>query len=122
MKFYVIPVETKCQGKCDFCITKHRPRFNSEFLNIKKLDKINSFKNIDKIEITGGGEPSLHPDLENIIKICSKFNNSSIYTNGYLNPSIVGNTEIVVSRVHYNDKINEKIMGVKYNFNKFKKL
>lgn len=120
MKIYLIPVESVCNGKCNFCITKFRKKIDSEFIEISKLKELNKFKNIQKVEITGGGEPSFHPDIEKIIDFCSKRWITSIYTNGSLSPTKNSKIKICVSRIHYDDKINEKIMGVKYDFDKYK--
>lgn len=120
MKMYLIPVESICNGKCNFCITKSRNKISSDFINITKLNNLNKFKNIQKIEITGGGEPSFHPKINEIINYCSKRWNTCIYTNGRLSPPKNTKIEICVSRVHYDDKVNEQIMGVKYDFDKYK--
>lgn len=120
MKIYLIPVESVCNGKCNFCITKYRKKINSEFIDISKLKELNKFKNIQKIEITGGGEPSFHLNIDEIIDFCSKKWVTSIYTNGSFSPTKNSKIEISVSRIHYDDKINEQIMGVKYNFDKYK--
>jgi len=119
MKIYLIPVESACNGKCNFCITKFRKRINSEFIDLSKLKELDKFKNIQKIEITGGGEPSFHPKIDEIINFCSKKWVTSIYTNGSFSPDKNSKIEICVSRIHYDNKINEQIMGVKYDFDKY---
>lgn len=120
MKVYVIPVEKICNGKCKFCITKFRKTINSDFLEPTKLKHLSKFQNITKIEITGGGEPSLHPKINEIINLCVKIAKTSIYTNGTLNPPLNKDLEICLSRIHYDNNINELLMGIKYNLKKFK--
>ncbi len=119
MKIYLIPVESVCNGKCDFCITKFRDKIDSEFIKLSKLKKLDKFQNIQRVQITGGGEPSCHPKIDEIIDYCSKRWATSIYTNGNLAPPKNTKVEICVSRVHYDDKKNEGIMGVKYDFDKY---
>ena len=119
MKAYVIPVEQLCNGTCNFCITRFRNTINSEFLNPAKLKKLNLFNNINNIEITGGGEPSLNFNIEKIINKCSKIAKTSIYTNGSLNSPKQYNIEVCISRIHYSDSINKKLMGINYDINKF---
>jgi len=120
MKIYLIPVESVCNGKCNFCITKSRKMVDSEFIDLSKLKELDKFKNIQKIEITGGGEPSFHPKINEIINFCSKKWITSIYTNGSFSPVKNYKIEICVSRIHYDNTINEQIMGVKYDFDKYK--
>ncbi len=121
MKVYVIPTEQACNGKCDFCISKFRRPISSEFLDPTKLEKLEKFRNIDQIEITGGGEPCLNPRIDEIIEKCLKISKTRIYTNGTLN-SKNKNIEICISRIHYDDGINEKLMGIKYDIEKFSKI
>lgn len=75
--------------KCSYCITKTEfPEKSSfpEFLTfenfLKSFNKID--ENIDEIEITGGGEPTLNVDFYDIIKHISAYKNNrkiKLYTN-----------------------------------------
>jgi molybdenum cofactor biosynthesis enzyme MoaA len=64
MKIYILPTEKICNGKCVFCITRYRQSANKQFLDYKKIKSVlKNFKDIDNIEITGGGEPLLNPQI-----------------------------------------------------------
>lgn len=120
MKLYVVPVENICNGNCAVCITKFKKEIDfGRTLKIDQLKQINSLE-IDKIEITGGGEPFLHEKIEDIVKICSKKAPTQIYTNGYLLKNF--NREIFkslfclcLSRFHYGPEENAHLMGVRHD-------
>lgn len=118
MKAYVIPVETLCNGKCNFCITKFREHCGEEFLKIENLDKALEKVNVDSIEITGGGDPLLNPKINDIINSCVKKTKTQIYTNGF-HVNKIENPEylefLCLSRAHHDDYRNKEIMGVDYD-------
>lgn len=135
MKIYVVPVESKCNASCDFCITNVRKKSgvlcNEEFLNLFDLEtslkdsglacfEESVFRRITKIEITGGGEPTLHPEIDKVIDICSKTAPTQMYTNGAL-ANKVSNLEdldyLCISRAHYLNSENQRIMGISYDIN-----
>lgn len=120
MKLYVLPIGSACNANCPYCITKFR-RMKNAVLSIEELEKVLASSNYDKIEITGGGEPSLHPEIEQIVKICVKGCPVNIYTNGNYNPTN-SNQQICLSRAHYDDVLNNQIMGVKYDIQKYKNI
>jgi organic radical activating enzyme len=123
MKLYVIPVEKDCNANCKFCITKLRD-FKKAYLNLKNLELLKKL-NINKIEITGGGEPLLHKDINKIIKICSEKAKTQLYTNGALIKKLTNPEKLeylCLSRAHYLDKENQKIMHINYNFKDILKL
>ena len=121
MKLYVLPVEKDCNANCGFCITKVRERAGilceQEYLKVSDLKQCLEKIKATKIEITGGGEPTLHPKLKEIIDICCDKAKTQMYTNGSL-ANRVANLErlqkLCVSRAHYNDSDNERIMGISY--------
>src|SRR3989344_492756 len=118
MKLYVLPVEKICNASCNFCITNFRETSNKEFLDINCLVKILDDYSPNSIEITGGGEPLLHRNIGDIANICIERARTQIYTNGVLYrrvEGVKGLEFLSVSRAHYKDSINERIMGVKYN-------
>jgi molybdenum cofactor biosynthesis enzyme MoaA len=120
MKLYVIPTETLCNAKCEFCITKARKHIDSEFLEPEKLEKkLKKLKGVYLIEITGGGEPLLNPHIEEITRICCSKADTKLYTNGKKMHAHYALThrikELCISRSHQDDKINESIMGVSYS-------
>jgi organic radical activating enzyme len=121
MKLYVLPVEKACNANCGFCITKVREKTGilceQEYLDVSELEE--SLKNLEvhKIEITGGGEPTLHPEIERIINLCTDKAKTQMYTNGALACG-VRNLErlsnLSISRAHYKNSDNERIMGISY--------
>jgi organic radical activating enzyme len=121
MKLYVLPVERFCNANCGFCITKVREKTGilceKEYLAIDSLKKTLEKYNVSKIEITGGGEPTLHPDIESILEICTNQAKTQMYTNGAL-ASRVNNLEklsnLSISRAHHLDSQNEEIMCISY--------
>lgn len=120
MKLYVLPVESACTANCAYCITKYR-KYPNSLLKFAELEKILSENRFDKIEITGGGEPSLHPKIKDIIQSCCQVTPTQIYTNGNL---VLGELpqnliSVCLSRAHYDDTENERIMGVRYDMEKF---
>lgn len=122
MKVYVMPVESYCNGKCSFCITRFR-NMRDRYLNPASLKRLLDYINPDKIEITGGGEPLLSFDISEIIKICSKKAPTSMYTNGSLPLPPESNclSALCLSRQHYDDKRNNEIMGVNSDISEIKK-
>lgn len=127
MKAYLIPVKKLCNAKCSFCITNFYNPKGQEFIDINKT---NFPKGIKKIEITGGGEPTLHPNLNNIIEKCVKIAPTTMYTNGALltkkflekNYNINKLSELSISIAHNNPETNNKIMGVNPNLKEIKNL
>jgi molybdenum cofactor biosynthesis enzyme MoaA len=117
MKLYVNPVSYACPAKCKFCITKYRREGRgNEMLKVAKLREALCGKHFEKIEITGGGEPTLHPKIGEIIKICAKHAPTIMYTNGNQKPTYELRllSELCISRVHHNDAQNRRIMGISY--------
>jgi len=119
-KLYVIPVESACNGKCPYCVNQFRNLGNS-FLQISDLEEcLTNIGTIDAIEISGGGEPTLHPKIEEIIDLCAGKARTQMYSNGKgvgfiakyflkkLNP-------LCISRAHFDSDINARIMGVRYD-------
>lgn len=120
LKLYVLPSEVTCNAKCAFCVTKQR-KYKNIFLKVEDLYKALKNTDFEKIEITGGGEPALNKDIDKIIKICCEKAPTQIYTNGTLDPNSISDNILFVciSRAHWLNKENEKIMGIKYDINKF---
>lgn len=117
MKLYVMPTKTKCNGSCDFCITDFRDLKGKQFLSIGNLEKGLEGLDLDKIEITGGGEPLLNPNITGIINKCAEKAFTQLYTNGGLaEKTDLGNLNVLcLSRAHYDNKRNQEIMGVEYD-------
>ncbi len=120
MKVYVIPTEKACNASCWFCITNTRKSVGKEFLSVETLEKVLAkISDVSSIEITGGGEPLLNKDVAEVISVCSKKAPTKLYTNAALlgkrNKNIEMLKELCISRAHYNDAVNEKIMGISYD-------
>ncbi len=117
MKLYLIPIQNACNADCFYCITKHRNnKCFGEQLNLKHLNKLNKLP-INKIEITGGGEPLLHPQINQIINQAAIKAPIQLYTNGALlkkiNPFTIKKLkEVCLSLSHHNSEINKSIMGI----------
>jgi molybdenum cofactor biosynthesis enzyme MoaA len=120
-KVYVIPIQNDCNCNCQFCISKVRNyqkessimKADINFLTclelIKKLE-------VKKIEITGGGEPTLNDNLQSIIdlfKIHLPKSYIKLYTNGRLEMPLHNLDEINISIADINDINNKEIMGYK---------
>jgi MoaA/NifB/PqqE/SkfB family radical SAM enzyme len=121
MKLYVTPVEKACNASCDFCITNFRETSDKEFLRVNDLEAVLSKYNFDSIEITGGGEPLMHSKIADIANLCVAKSRTQIYTNGVFYKrlrNVEGLEFLSVSRAHYGDSINERIMGIKYDIYK----
>lgn len=122
-KCYIIPVQNTCNCDCTFCISKSRNYDKKdEFLKVdnKFIENIELLKrrNIKRFEITGGGEPLIHPDIELIVSIIKRIISDSyikIYTNGFVLKTIEGIDEVNLSLVSNNDEINNTFMNPKNN-------
>lgn len=124
-KCYVVPIQKNCNCNCVFCITKSRiydksveklicdEKFKSNITLLKN-------KNIKKFEITGGGEPFLNENLDNIISTIKTIIPDSyikLYTNGNILKSIYNIDELNISVTHYDANINNKYMNSNNNIN-----
>lgn len=120
-KCYIIPVQKACNADCKFCISKSR-NYDKDveylYINQNLIQKLQELKEkgIKKIEITGGGEPMLHPEIEkiiNLIKIIIPDSYIKLYTNGNIFKPLNNVDEINLSIVHHNLKTNDSIMRSK---------
>jgi molybdenum cofactor biosynthesis enzyme MoaA len=120
VKLYVLPVESACNAKCPYCVNQFRNLGNS-FLSVDGLEKcLNEIGNLDAIEISGGGEPTLHPQIEKIIDFCADKARTQMYSNGKIVNLLLDDTlqklnPLCISRAYYDSKINQQIMGIEYN-------
>ena len=105
-----------CNGKCDFCDTRN----HSTDFDFEKLDYVVRIMNengiMGKIAIAGG-EPLLVMDrVQKIIELC-KCNYLTLNTNAFnlnrLKEVYPYVKEVDISKHHYNNVINDKIMGLK---------
>jgi len=119
-KLYVIPVESACNAQCPYCVNQFRKLGNS-LLSIGDLEScLKNIESLDAIEITGGGEPTLHPKIEEIVSICANKARTQMYSNGErvntLSPEILRKLNpLCISRAHYDSDKNKEIMDVNYS-------
>ena len=74
----------KCNLNCDFCSVKNRAGDELETSQIFHILSDPVFGALKGVEITGGGEPTLHPDIDEIIKhvILGRGLQAGLITNG----------------------------------------
>jgi len=120
VKLYVIPVESACNAHCPYCINQFRNLGNS-FLSIGDLENcLGEIGFLDAIEISGGGEPTLHSEIEKIVNVCANKARTQMYSNGSLLDSFSLDilkrlNPLCISRAHYDSEKNDSIMGVRYS-------
>lgn len=115
-KCYIFPTVNLCNCSCKFCISKTRdfsgfPNFLEE-ISIENLYLLKKRK-IKRFEITGGGEPMLNKNLQNIIdRIREVIPDAYIklYTNSYILRKINDIDELNLSIAYHEDEINDNIM------------
>jgi len=112
-RLYLIPARDACNSDCSFCYMKERePDLSKpQFIDADKMEKIidGVRGQIGEVEITGGGEPLLHPRLGEIISAFGKRNiYVKLYTNGFLLKDLPRVEEVNISRVHWDSKINNR--------------
>lgn len=118
-KLYVIPVELACNARCPYCVNQFRNLGNS-FLSVGDLEKcLYNIGSLDAIEITGGGEPTLHSQIEKIIDLCVEKTRTQLYSNAELLKGMSKNVlkslnPLCISRAHFDSTINQAIMGINY--------
>lgn len=115
---------TACNLKCRHCFLSCNPKYNNKsFLHIDKVKaslEATKGEGVNAIYLTGG-EPLLHPEINNILRLCLRRANTTILTNGtMLNDKKVRflrqlednyNFEIIfrVSLDHYDELINDRV-------------
>ncbi len=114
-------MEKACNASCSWCITDFRETAKKELLALADLERqLAELPSLEKIEITGGGEPLLHPQLDRIVKACADKAPTMVYTNGALlerkAPQVRGVYEVAISRAHHDDGENARIMGIEYDW------
>lgn len=115
-----------CNLKCSHCYLSCSPTNKSrKFLNIDKIKQTLSEVNKKDLEETYlcGGEPLLHRDINNIIRLCIKYTNVNVLTNATLindkkarflrQLEMDSDYEIIfrISLDHYTEKKNDEIRG-----------
>jgi len=112
-RLYLIPVRDACNSNCSFCYMKAKKQDISkpQFIDPNKLEHIvdEIIADIKEVEITGGGEPLLHPNISDIINIFIKRGiYTKLYTNGFLLKDTPKIDEVNISRVHWDSDINKR--------------
>ena len=76
-----------CNLKCKFCyIEKNSYKKEEDFLPLEKIKQSLLFlkgKKLNSIYLTGG-EPLLHPDFNQILRMCLKISNTTVMSNGIM--------------------------------------
>ena len=76
-----------CNLKCKFCyIPRNDYKKEEDFLSLEKIKQTLSFikgKNLNSIYLTGG-EPLLHPDFNQILRMCLKVSTTTVMSNGIM--------------------------------------
>jgi MoaA/NifB/PqqE/SkfB family radical SAM enzyme len=118
-KCYVIPVASACNARCSFCATEsYSPKSERELMslssNLLKVTHLLYQAGVRRFEVTGGGEPTLHPKLEKIVYAIRVLGQVSVklYTNAAKLPPNFGFDELNISRVSLDSSINQKIMRI----------
>lgn len=101
-----------CNASCHFCLNaKARGMSSMEIERFQKLCEYFSFHRFDKIAIMGG-EPTLHPDFNSIMKIAKKyFNQVYLFTNALESDQLLlyepRNQDVIVYNSLFADKLSE---------------
>lgn len=115
-----------CNLKCTHCFVKRNPyKQEKDFIHLDKIKQalISSKNEKLKCIYLTGGEPMLHPDFNTILRLCLKFSDTTVMTNGTLindkkarflrRIDDESNFETVyrISLDHYDEKKNDMIRG-----------
>lgn len=74
-----------CNGTCDFCTQKNIERVHLPLGLAKKGLKMYALAGAEGLEITGGGEPLMYPEINEVIRYAKAYNYSiGLITNGLL--------------------------------------
>lgn len=111
-KCYLVP-SIICNSECFFCVSNTYTKSETQFMGVNTdqfCNTLNYFKNlgIKKFEITGGGEPYLNENLQDIVDcIRMQIPDSYIklYTNGIIKKRITGIQELNISTVHWKSEV-----------------
>ena len=104
-----IKLLNSCNGKCTFCIAAGTP--NRKSADAKKfIDIANSMKEFSKVDVLGG-EPTLYPDLVEVLKGIRPYKKEiNIISNG-------SNLNVIKECLPYLDKITLSIHSFDYKKN-----
>ena len=76
-----------CNLNCKYCYLEHNSNKNeADFLDVEKIKQSLAFiknLNLNSIYLTGG-EPLMHPDFNQILRMCLKICNTTVMSNGVM--------------------------------------
>ena len=106
-----IEITNNCNLSCYFC---NKVKRKMEFISINRfnvlLNKLKGYTNYLYFHLMG--EPLIHPNINELIELGSKYFNINITTNGYFIDRIKNNkniTQINISLHSFNEKYNKSI-------------
>lgn len=108
-RLYLVPVREACNANCTFCYMDEKAidYKKPQLIPLEKLAEVvaDIKGKFNEVEITGGGDPTLHPKLP---KILSLFEGTyrKMYTNGFYLRELPPFEEVNLSRVHWDSEIN----------------
>ncbi|WP_413799872.1 radical SAM protein [Streptomyces iranensis] len=115
-KCYVVPVAVRCNARCVFCATlEYRPNASTELMDEQGVEQRVAMlveAGATRFEVTGGGEPTLHPRLSSILHTIRSAGGQYIklYTNASRLPPRLDIDQLNVSRAHFDPDKNQAIM------------
>lgn len=108
-RLYLVPVREACNANCTFCYMdeKNIDYKKPQLISLEKLVKVvEGIKGkFNQVEITGGGDPTLHPKLPEILPLFEG-TYRKMYTNGFYLRDLPPFEELNLSRVHWDSTIN----------------
>lgn len=117
-KCHILPTTFVCNADCVYCY-RHAydysgfPPFLRVSANITKNIETLRFHHIDKIEVVGGGEPTLNPDLITILEmIIAEYPGCylKMFTNASKLIAIPAIDEVTIHRAHWDPEVNQRVM------------
>lgn len=118
-KCYVIPVAKVCNAGCVFCATDvYAPAYINEMMQLEGLAaKLRQLvaAGVDRFEVTGGGEPTLHPKLGTVLQIIRAEAPSAViklYSNGSRIRYFAEIDELNISRCAVSAERNQELMHI----------
>ena len=123
-----IEITDKCNLKCEYCYVNSSPH-NKEIMKYEKVVELFDIlerNGVNTIQLTGG-EPLVHPDIENILTLATaKFDVIALLSNGVHFPDkiiriIEKNLDKIAVQISIdgsNEEINFKVRQIKNTFNK----
>lgn len=118
-KAYILPVAKVCNAACVFCATDiYDPATPQEMMKLDELPAalaLLASAGVCRFEITGGGEPTLHPGIADIIAQVRESSNGHIklYSNAARLPRGEMIDELNISRCAVDPIKNQQLMQIR---------